>query len=193
MLYGDECNVCPMVWRSCKIGQMCKSPNAAEAKALCDGEGEINAVRYQLAEMLGLDSPGDDKDEICAKIPAVLATDSKNTYDNTGKHAAFPQQQGEADRVDIAKLQESCARTDLKLRWVNGDAQLANSLTKSHEQAQLNLFYKLGGRWRLVYDETYTPARKRRQAGTMALEDTHQPLPEVLLDEESESSEDRPI
>ena len=89
MIHGDECNVCPLVWRSCKIGPMCKSPSAAEAKALCDGEDEINAVRYQLAEMLGLDNPDDDNEEICAKIPAVLATDSKNTYDTMGKVAAF--------------------------------------------------------------------------------------------------------
>ena len=54
------------------------------------------------------------------------------------------------------------------------------------------MFYKLGGRWRLVYDETYTSARKRRQAGTEALEDTPQPLLEALLDEESEISEDNP-
>ena len=67
---------------------MCKSPSAAEAKALRDGTAEINAVRYQLAEMLGLDEPDDDKDDICAKIPAVLATDSKNTYDNLGNIAA---------------------------------------------------------------------------------------------------------
>ena len=118
-----------------------------------------------------------------------LATDSKNTYDNMGKIAAFLNSKEKMIGVDLAKLQESCARTDLKIRWVNGDAQLANSLTKSHEQAQLNLFYKLGGRWRLVYDETYTSARKRRHAGTTALEDVHQSLPEVLLDEDSESSE----
>ena len=91
---------------------------------------------------------------------------------------------------ELAKLQESCDRTVLKIRWVNGDAQLANSLTKSHEQAQLNLFYKLGGRWRLVYDETYTSARKRRLAGTTALEDAPLMVPEALLDEDSESSED---
>ena len=95
--------------------------------------------------------------------------------------------------VDIAKLQESCCMTDLKLRWVNGDAQLANSLTKSHEQAQLNLFYKLGGRWRLVYDETHTSALKRTQAGTTALEDMPQKLPETLLDEDSEISEESSI
>ena len=97
--------------------------------------------------------------------------------------------------VDLAKLQESCSRTDLKLRWVNGDAQLANSLTKNHEQAQMNLFYKLGGRWRLVYDETYTSARNRRKMGTAALDDlpTRAPTEETLLDYDSESSEDSSI
>ena len=122
-----------------------------------------------------------------------MATHSKNTYGNMGKIAAFLDSKEKMIGVDLAKLQESCARTDLKLRWVNGDAQLANSLTTSHEQAQLNLFYKLGGRWRLVYDETYTSARKRRQIGTTALEDVPQPMPEILLDEESESSEDSSI
>ena len=118
-----------------------------------------------------------------------MATDSKNTYDNMGKIAAFLNSKEKMIGVDLAKLQEGCARTDLKIRWVNGDAQLANSLTKGHEQAQLNLFNKLGGRWRLVYDETYTSARGRKQAGTTALEDMPQPLLETLLDEESESSE----
>ena len=152
-------------------------------------------MRYQLAEMLGLGYPDDDKDEICAKIPAVVATDSKNTYDNMGKIASFLNSKEKMIGVDLAKLQESCSRTDLKLRWVNGDAQLANSLTKNHEQAQMNLFYKLGGRWRLVYDETYTSARNRRKMGTAALDDlpTRAPTEETLLDYDSESSEDSSI
>ena len=56
----------------------------------------------------------------------------------------------------------------------------------------MHLFYKLGGRWRLKYDETYTPTRKCRQTGITALEDA-QLRPEVLPDEESESSEDSSI
>ena len=48
-------------------GDECKSPHAAKAKALCDGEDE----------MLGPGSPGNDKDEICAELPAGLATDSR--------------------------------------------------------------------------------------------------------------------
>ena len=125
----------------------------------------------KLAEMLGLDSPGDDKDEICAKIPAVLATDSKNTYDNMGKVAAFLNSKEKLVGIDLSKLQECCENTELNLRRVNGDAQLANSLTKPREPAQINMFYRMGGRWRLVYDDRYVSARKRKQLGKDPLED----------------------
>ena len=194
MIHGDECFVIPLVWESCKIRQMCQSPSAAEAKALCDIEEEINAVRYHMADMLGLDSPGDNKEEICAKIPAVLATDSKNMVE-------FFNSKEEITGVDLAKFRKSCAKTDLKIKWVNGDSQLAASLTKNYEQAQMDWFYKLGGRWRLNSDETYTSMRKYRQLRITALEDA-QPRPEVLPDEdasevlpdeESESSEDSTI
>ena len=189
MARGDEGFVSPIVWRSAKIAQVCKSPSAAEAKAFCDAEDEINAVRYQMAEMLGLMYEGDEKEDVCRRIPAVMATDSKNTYDNLQKVAAFLQSKEKMIGVDLAKVQESCAETSLEIRWVNGDAQLANSLTKGQEQAQLNLFYKLGGRWRLVYDETYTSAKKRKKNGTQPLEDVQQPVTE-LDSEGSESSDD---
>ena len=107
MANGDECYVTPIVWKSSKIAQTCKSPSAAEAKALCDAEDEINAVRYQLAEMLGLVEATDSKEAVCRRIPAILATDSKNTDDNLGKIAAFLNSKEKMVGVDWAKLQES--------------------------------------------------------------------------------------
>ena len=88
--------------------------------------------------------------------------------------------------IDLAKAQENCAATGLEIRWVNGDAQLANSLTKGQEQAQLNLFYKLGGRWKLVYDESYTSAKKRKKNGKSPLEDGDEK--ETELDTSSDSN-----
>ena len=106
MIHGDECYANPVVWKSCDIRQLCQSPSAAEAKALCDGEDEINAVWYQMAEMLGLDSPGDNKGEICAKIPAVLVTDSTNMV-------SFFEGKYKVAGVDIVKLRVSCTMTEL--------------------------------------------------------------------------------
>ena len=49
----------------------------------------------------------------------------------------------------------------------------------------------------MVYDETYTSTRKRRPAGTTVLESVAmldvKPRPDVLPDEEGESSEDSSI
>ena len=61
MIHGDECNVCPLVRRSCKIGQRCQSPSTSEAKALGGGKDEISAGRYQITEILGLNGPVDGK------------------------------------------------------------------------------------------------------------------------------------
>ena len=60
-------------------------------------------------------------------------------------------------------------------------------VAKIHEPWQVALYFSSGQRWRLVYDETYTSARKRRQAGTTALEDVA-PTP-CALDDETESSD----
>ena len=83
-----------------------------------------------------------------------------------------------------------------KMRWLltwnhpsaDADSSFGDG-TKGQEQAQLNLFYKLGGRWRLVYDETYTSAKKRKKNCTQPLEDVQQPVTE-MDSADSESSDD---
>ena len=130
----------PQVWRSCDIGQVCEPPSAAEVEALCGGEDEFNARRYQLTEMLGFDNPGDDNEETCAKLPAVSVTDFQVTYYNMGKTAAFLSSKEKMICVDLAKPQESCVKTDPKIRRVIGGALPANRLAKSKTPYQRNMF-----------------------------------------------------
>ena len=78
------------------------------------------------------------------------------------------------------------------LTWNHPSADADSSYedgTKGQEQAQLNLVYKLGGRRRLVYDETHTSAKKRKRNGTQPLEDVQQPVTE-MDSADSESSDD---
>ena len=53
----------------------------------------------------------------------------------------------------------------LACRWVNGDAQLANPLTKPGEKHQLEDFYTRGGKWRLVMDPQFMSAKQRKSCG----------------------------
>ena len=82
---------------------------------------------------------------------------------------------GKEKRVDIEamSLKEGSAESGNKLLRVNGDAQLANSMTKGHEPWQLRLFFNTGCRWRLVYDERFQSARKRKAAGLAPLADNN--------------------
>ena len=79
LLHGDEMPVSPVMWRSGKIHNVCKSPSAAEAKALVTLEDEVNAVRFQLSEMLGWKTAGESKEETIKSVRGVIATDSKST------------------------------------------------------------------------------------------------------------------
>ena len=54
---------------------------------------------------------------------------------------------------------------------MNGDAQLANSLTKGHEPWQIWMFFNTVCRWRLVYDERFQSAKKRKAEGISPLAD----------------------
>ncbi|CAE7858507.1 unnamed protein product [Symbiodinium microadriaticum] len=56
------------------------------------------------------------------------------------------------------------------LRWVNGDSQLANSLTKETELHQLFEYHRRKGQWRIVYDPELVSGRKRKQMGVDRLD-----------------------
>ena len=74
---------------------------------------------------------------------------------------------GEEKRSDLESmcLKESMNSTELQLRWVNGEAMLANSLTKPEEHFQIIQFYQLGGRWRITYDQSMMSGKKRKAKG----------------------------
>eukprot|EP00974_Lingulodinium_polyedra_P056513 5435797-Lingulodinium_polyedra.AAC.1 len=86
MLDGEETELGFLHWKSGKIAGVCRSPGAAEMRALCDMEDEISAARLALAEALGLDE-GQSNAELVKTIRAAVVTDSKNAYDAAKKLA----------------------------------------------------------------------------------------------------------
>ena len=74
-------------------------------------------------------------------------------------------------------LKESQNSLHTIVRWVNGDAQLANSLTKKQEQQQLNRFLHMGCVWTIVEDSEMFGARKRKEKGMDALQDGYKEHP----------------
>ena len=171
ILHGEEALVTFADWGSHKIHQMCRSAAAAEARSMTDSEDNLSAIRYMLAEALGLARPGEDSDTVVSKIQGCMVTDSKNCYDNLLKNCAFLGMKEKMVGIDLKTYQQRCVMRQTPTRWVHGDAMLANSLTKIGEPQQLELYFAKGGRYRLTYDPTFQSARKRKAKGICVLDD----------------------
>ena len=167
---GEMCNVSPVFWRSAKIGRQCRSPGAAEALAAIECEDAMYGVRLQLLEMLGESVKVRKTEEQVAKVPAVLITDSTNVYDRMQSEVYVPKGPEYRTSLELIGLKEASVRTDMPIRWVHSDAQLANSLTKDSEQQQLQRYYHLGQAWKIVDDPLMRSARNRKKLGLDALD-----------------------
>ena len=104
------------------------------------------------------------------KIPGVIISDAKNLYDRLSQ--TMLTLRGAEKRSDLESLclKESMEQAGTLLRWVNGDSQLANSLTKETEPHQCLLFSSRNCKWRIVYDSELMSGRKRRSKGLSSLE-----------------------
>ena len=100
----------------------------------------------------------------------MVITDSRNLYDKLQQTMLTIK--GAEKRTDLEAmcLRDAIDTSNLDIRWVSGDAQLANSLTKGSEPQQYDLFLRMQHQWRIVYDPGMTSGRKRKQAGLGALE-----------------------
>ncbi|CAE7256731.1 unnamed protein product, partial [Symbiodinium sp. KB8] len=130
LLQGDLVDISPIFWQSAKAHRTCRSSAAAETLSAVDAEDELYAIRLQVSEFRGDVVSLWSCDESVKTVDGVLITDSKNLYDRLNRTVMTFR--GEEKRSDIESmcLKESMNCTSLNIRWVNGDSQLADSLTK---------------------------------------------------------------
>ena len=170
LLNGGFESISPLVWNSSKIQRVCRSPGASEAAASVNAEDALFFCRFQFAEMLGRPIQIRQVNNAVNSITGCVITDSRNVFDKTATEVICTR--GSERRVDLElmSLKYAQLRNSVIIRWVHSEAQLANSLTKN-EQRQLQLWYSMKQRWRIVEDESMTSARKRKELGKDPLED----------------------
>ena len=170
LLDGALEKVSPIYWASSKITRVCRSSASAETRAAVDGEDQMFAIRFQLAEFLGFPPDVWDVESTVRNVTGILVSDSKNVYDRLSQ--TMMTIKGAEKRSDLESLclKEAVTTTETILRWVNGDSQLANSLTKGTEPHQMLLFLSRNCRWRIVYDSEILSGRKRKSMGISSLE-----------------------
>ena len=165
LLEGTLEPVNPVFWSSSKIHRVCRSSASAETRAAVDGEDQLYAMRFQVAEFLGKHA-----NETVNYVEGVLISDSKDLYDRLSSTVLTLSGAEKRSDTETLCLKEALEENHVHLRWVNGESQLANSLTKLDEPQQILMFNDRNGRWRVVYDEGLVSGRRRKQQGNGPLD-----------------------
>lgn len=165
LLEGSLEVINPIFWQSAKISRACRSSAAAETLSAVDGEDQMYSVRFQVSEFTGVIANLWKSNETVRETPGVLVSDSKNLYDRLSQTVLTLKGAEKRSDLETLCLKEAMGYADVAVRWVNGDSQLANSLTKDSEPQQLMLFNSRNGRWKIVYDDECLSGRKRKSLG----------------------------
>ncbi|CAE7943401.1 RE2 [Symbiodinium necroappetens] len=165
ILEGESAPVIPISWKSGKLQRVSRSSLAAETQACSEAEEELMYVRVQWWEMLGYDIDLRRPEQACSKVTGALITDAKSLYDVLMKgdlNSAAAGLKEKYSALEALSLIERIHASKTKIRWVHSDAQVADALTKPSPSGALHALLTLG-RWKLIYDPSFTSAKKRRQ------------------------------
>ena len=171
LLKGELTPITPIMWQSARIHRVCRSSAAAETRAAIDAEDELYAVRFQVFEFFGGQVSLWRCDDAVTCVPGVLISDSKNLYDRLSQTVLTLKGAEKRSDIESLCLKESMGSTGVIVRWVNGDSQLANSLTKENEPHQISEYLRRNGTWRIVFDPQLLSGRKRKQLGMDRLDE----------------------
>ena len=165
MQNGELGHVNLISWHSNRIDRACRSPGAAETQAAVNGEDCLYFARFQRGELLQGVPDVRAPDEVVKSIPGCVVTDSRNVFDRLSSEVLAIRGAEKRTSIELIALKESQQQTNLVMRWVHSEAQLANSLTKAGGSKELELFYRMNFQWKIVEDPEMRSARRRKAQG----------------------------
>ena len=178
LLQGEVCPVTPVVWHSHKIDRVCRSPGAAETQAAVNGEDHLYYARYQWSEIVHGSADTKNPNAAVLKVTGCVVSDSRNVYDKLQTEVVSIKGAEKRSNIELLSLKEAQHRTKVQVRWVHSEAQLGNALAKAGGGRELELYYKMGHRWRIVEDSQMRSARRRKTDGLTPLQITAEPPPQ---------------
>ena len=135
--------VCPMAWSSKKIPRVVTSTLSAEAMALSSTLDRLSFIRVFWEWIKDPSVDWTDVNKILQKAPSCSAvTDCKSVFDVSTKNAP-PACSEHRTMLECLLIRERL-QENVTLRWINSQAMLADSLTKSMDGSLLRECLRTG-------------------------------------------------
>ena len=168
ILQGRECPLSLISWNSSRLARVARSTSAAEVQAAADADDEMLYVRLAMYEILRGHYTLSQWGPAASSIPAALVLDCRGVYDALARsESACLGLKDRKSGLEALALKQSLQECRTSLRWCHSAAQLADVMTKDtpESRAPWELLTRRKYMWKLVYDPTFTAARKRTKAG----------------------------
>ena len=166
ILDGPSQQVALITWRSQKTPRQVLGSNGAEVQAITEGEDLCFRLRALMAEMNGEAITRHNLHEMVKKkTKGAVIMDSRRIYDAmvrnlSSLHGLRSGRSGYELAISVAQAME----IDASLRWVNGDRQLADPLTKGGAAKKLMMQFLAGGQWwTLIHDPLFISGRNMKK------------------------------
>ena len=171
VLEGHKTHTTIISWSTNRLKRVARSSLSAEVQALSNAEDELHLVRACWAEFNALEFDLNNADEDIGKIAGAVIIDAKSIYDTLTSNNQPLQLAEKRTAIELLAYIRNTERNNTITRWVHGEANLADSLTKQGASQMLWEFLK-DSRWSIVFDEKQMSGKKRRKAGMSKLENS---------------------
>ena len=160
-LGGAETQVAVVQWKSGKKPRQCLGSNGAEAQSITIGEDQNYQIRAMMAEFGGLEMKRAELHSTVRRVPGALVMDSRGIYDAMTRNlSALHGLRDSRAGYELTLAVNQALKAGTELRWVNGLAQLGDSLTKSGARKTILQFLSQRQHWRLTHDDKFEAGRK---------------------------------
>ena len=165
ILEGDEVQVSLLSWKSSKTPRQCLGSNGAEVQSITEGEDLCFRLRTLLAEINGERIVRSEMyDMIKQKTRGALVMDSKGIFDAMDRNiSSLHGLRSGRSGYELSVAVSQARNIQTSLRWVNGNAQLADSLTKAGARKVMLQFLSENQRWKLIHDPKFIAGKKLRK------------------------------
>ena len=93
----------------------------------------------------------------------AIIMDSKGIFDSMKNTSALHGLRSSRAGYELTISVNQAKMVNTHLRWVNGHAMLADSLTKGNSRHVILQFLASGQRWRLIFDEKFVSGKRLRK------------------------------
>ena len=168
VLEGVQEHVSVVSWSTNKLKRVARSSMAAEMQALANAEDELHLCRLAWLEFNGKRVDLNHVDEVLHEISGTVVIDAKSIYDVLTSQNQPIQLSEKRTALEMLAYLKNTEANGPETRWVHGEANIADGLTKLGNHPMLQEFLKTST-WALVNDASQLSGKKRRAQGLSKL------------------------